>query len=54
MTAKKKIAVTKRGPVHRALGLLVAERRSLIHAARHGSDSGGRDHLRGTPDQAVS
>ena len=35
MTAKKKIAVTKRGPVHRALGLLVAELRSLIHAARH-------------------
>ena len=35
MTAKKKTIVTKRGSVPRALGLLVAELRSLIRSARH-------------------
>jgi len=35
MTAKKKTTVTKRDQVPRALGLLVAELRSLIQSARH-------------------
>ena len=35
MPTKKKTAVTKRAPVPRALGLLVAEVRSLIQSARH-------------------
>ena len=35
MTAKMKTTLTRRGPVPRALGLLVAELRSLIRSARH-------------------
>lgn len=39
MPAKKKITVTKLGPVPRALGPLIAEVRSLIQSARHAAAS---------------
>ena len=39
MAAKKKTAVTKRGPVPTALGPLIAEVRSLIQSARHAAAS---------------